>query len=262
MPLSHEELKNIMNRSNFYPELIQSAKYATYKTLGGFLKGSSQVNEISEDAVGESIAKFLLKLKSGKINGDNSNSTINTEQELTSYILVSVANYLIDRSRRWGTDPKTNKPATRSRLENVGNINHDDFFDLLLADQTEIHTITYEEGILDKLIDNTNLTENESWILNIRRTELVLSSCSGELIDKFDVDNLSMNRCMVKDTVTDANGIKDNFKQKSNCSCGFVEMTFAEIAKKYGGKGDTYQKRYKKAVEKIRSTAVKLIMIE
>ena len=159
---------------------------------------------------------------------------------------------MVDRSRRWGSDLKTQAPAARSRVENHVGSDETRFFDKL---HQEIHTRSskseFQEGVLDLLISKANLSDNEKWIINIRASDVKLSRCINRENSNYKNKDLTLSTCQ---ELEDEKPIE---KQKTvpSCTCHFVELTFLEIAKKYGGKADTYEKRFKRAIKKLKVVA-------
>lgn len=132
------------------------------------------------------------------------------------YLYLSIKSYLVDRARRWGSNIKTNAPAARARLEPSDDIIESDFFDII---QNDIHARSnkslFRQGLLEELIDRANLTDDEKWIVEIRTSDL----------------------------------------KQSECHKRFITLTFAEIAQIFDGKADTYEKRYKRAVSKLKDVS-------
>jgi len=255
MNLNTEELISVLGTTDFYSSLKIPSELATKYKLGRFLRDSSEIKEIAQDALGTSIETLLLKVLEGGFSTKDSEKAFKNERDIEGYLLRSVNNYLIDRAKRWGSHINTNAPAARSRVQVPLDIADSEFFDTIIQG---VHTRTsvsrFEEGALDKLIDKANLTEDEKWIIKIRSSDIKLSKCVGR------ESSLRMDRNLMLSTCQDLEELKPSSKRKAipNCTCRFIEMPFSEIEKKYGGKADTYQRRFKKGVDKLRQVAEEL----
>jgi len=250
MQLSKQELCEILNNSKFYLSLKPEALKMTNHTLGGFLRGSSQNTEITHDAVGYAIEGLLEKIKDGTYDGQGAENIDHHKNRIRKYIIRSINSYLVDRSRRWGSNINTNAPAARARVEAHEDTDKTAFFDKLHQD---IHTRSslpkFKEGALGELIAKANLSDDEKWIVDIRSSDIKLSKCIGRKESQFENQDLSRSTCQ------ELEDEKPISKQKPipNCTCHFVVLTFTEIAQTYGGKPDTYQKRFKKAIDKLQA---------
>jgi superfamily II RNA helicase len=250
MQLSRQELSDILKSNKFYLSLETEALKMTNHTLGGFLRGSSQNIDITHDAVGNAIEGLLKKIKDGTYDGQGAENIGHHKNRIRRYIIKSINSYLVDRSRRWGSNINTNAPAARARVEAPTDTNKTAFFDKLHQD---IHTRSskskFKEGALDELISKVNLSDDEKWIVDIRSSDIKLSNCIGRKESQSEDQDLSRSTCQ------DLENEKPISKQKPipNCTCHFVELTFTEIAQIYGGKPDTYQKRFKKAIDKLQA---------
>lgn len=216
MPLNKQELMGTLNELVSSTKLKKDSEYMTRKTLGGYLKGSSQDIQIAHDAVGEAIETILIKIQGDAFNYVEGESSTHYKHRMQKYLYLSIKSYLVDRARRWGSNIKTNAPAARARLEPSDDIIESDFFDII---QNDIHARSNEslfrQWLLEELIDRANLTDDEKWIVEIRTSDL----------------------------------------KQSECHKRFITLTFAEIAQIFDGKADTYEKRYKRAVSKLKDVS-------
>ena len=252
MQLSKQELIDLLNDKEFYDSLLPDAQKMTDKTLGGFLKDSSQNIDLAYDALLDSIERIIIKIKAGTYESQGAETIKHHKNQIKKYVNLSINSYLVDRSRRWGSDIKTNAPAARARKEAPSDSSHEEFFDKIHQDvYTRTSKSKFKEGALEDLISKANLSDDEKWIVRIRSSDMKLSECIGR--EKL----LPIDQNAMLSTCREIENEKPEAKQKSmlNCTCRFVEMSFLEIEQKYGGKSDTYRKRYRKAVDKLRSVA-------
>lgn len=252
MHLSTDELMTILKTHDFYKSIKIPSQSITGRTLGSFLKDKSEVVDIAHDALGLAIEEVLNKVRTGKINCPEAKTTFKTLKNIESYLLTSVNNYVVDRSRRWGSGLETKKPGARARVEAHSESSDADFFDMV---HQGVHTRTslskFKEGALEDLISKADLSDDEKWIVRIRSSDIKLSRCIGREERQSDSQDLTRSTCF------EIENSKPKSEQKPNtkCTCHFVELTFVEIADLFGGKADTYQKRFKKATDKLRSVA-------
>ena len=216
MQLNKQELMGTLNELVSSSKLKKDSEYMTRRTLGGYLKGSSQDIQIAHDAVGEAIETIFIKIQGDAFNYVEGESSTHYKHRMQKYLYLSIKSYLVDRARRWGTNIKTNAPAARARLEPSNDIIEADFFDII---QNDIHARSNEslfrQGLLEELIDRAKLTDDETWIVETRVSDV----------------------------------------KQSQCEKRFITLSFAEIAQIFGGKADTYEKRYKRAVSKLKDVS-------
>jgi len=217
MPLNKQELMNSLTALVSSQKFKDNSEYLTRRMLGGHLKGSTQDIQIAHDAAGEAIETVIIKIESGAFYYGDAESGSYDEEHMKRYLYLSIKSYLIDRARRWGsnTNTKTNAPAARSRLISSDEDVEDDFIDTIQDIHAHSNKSLFRQGLLEELIDRANLTDDEKWIVEVRTSDL----------------------------------------KQSECHKRFITLTFAEIAHIFDGKADTYEKRYKRAVSKLKQVS-------
>lgn len=222
-------VENRISEVATHKELVKRAKSIVRNKLGAMLYTSGEVEEIAADAVSETVVNLLTAMKEGTTSIDMTEAAEPLSEDVLShtisiYIQGAVNNYCNTRLKRWSLDQ--NVVEEKDDVAD-GNVDKDEI-------QNEEHQVKPKKvGVRSRYeIHSERADDTDFWDQHVERphddAHLDAPKVAGMLADK---------------------GLK---KKEIDRILLFLDgMTFAEMARNYGGAEGTYRHSIQNALAKI-----------
>lgn len=206
-----------------HPKLIRRAEKQVDKKLGAMLYADGEVHEIAADAISEVVVKLLTSLQAGSSNLslDDAQQPLSEDilgHAVAKYIIDGVNNYCKTRLYRWSLDQKVKKKK-ETLMEQSDQYEKDEVKQKKVGARSRIE-ISAERN-----------DDSDFWDQHIQRPH------EDEHLDASKVARILVERGLSKEQIV-------------RLSIHLDGMSFAEMARQFGGTEGKYRNSIEKALEK------------